>query len=99
MIQDFMAGSLFDCYQASTIEFEPPKTDRNQRFIHITQHRTDKREEDRLGMGREGLGLRGRPFVRNCFITHGQSVASQPYMCRILQPLLMTSPAPYPLNA
>ena len=66
MIQDFMAGSLFDCYQASTIEFETPRTDRNQRFIHITQHRTDKREEDRLGMGREGLGLRGRPFVRNC---------------------------------
>ena len=28
MIQDFMAGFLFDCYQASTIEFETPRTDR-----------------------------------------------------------------------
>ena len=73
MIQDFMAGSLLTVIKRVVLNSKRPERIENEKLIHITQHRTEKREEDRLGMGREGLALRGRPFVRKC--------ASSPVAC------------------
>ena len=44
-IQDFMAGSLFDCYQASSIEFETPRTERNRKAhsYHSASYREARR--------------------------------------------------------